>query len=529
MKYADLTQKRPPCLPHCRGYTPAIWRELDDLYAGGYQIHEKAAEYLPRAAGESEERYRERLRATAYVNFIGPIVDYYAGALFSDPVTVGPVGAGGQEGEPPTFDPAIYEGFARNADLRGTTFALLLKDLFTTALIHGKALLGADFPPRPDDLAVPTLAHEERLGLGRPYVFPIAPDELLDWEYDEVVRLDPDHEVELEVGRFLWAIRRKCYTPRTSPEQRRPKRPIEEFRVWRRLADSRVAWELYRTGGGDEAPGPEDEVPLVAQGVTSFRDIPLLELRLPANLWLGNLLAHLCLEHWRRRSALIGGQQRSLFELPVVRLGPEIGAVDGPLPAERAQNPARGDDPRRQFEQKGYIVLGHQDSLQFVGPSGAVYGIIDKQLDKLENTIFQIANRMAASLASSAALARSGVSKALDLEATMVTLRAYGVLVRDVAARAYELVSDARGERVDWVAHGLDRFEAYDRATTLQEALQSANLPVASGTFKTEYQTRLAFALLPGLPPAVQEKIRGEIAAANAQASGDEAGEDVPY
>jgi hypothetical protein len=124
---------------------------------------------------------------------------------------------------------------------------------------------------------------------------------------------------------------------------------------------------------------------------------------------------------------------------------------------------------------------------------------------------------MAASLSSSTALARSGVSKALDLEATMVTLRAYGALLRDLAARTYELLSDARGERVDWVAHGLDRFEAYDRATTLQEALQSANLPVASPTFRTEYQTRLALALLPGLPPEVQATVRREIEEANAK------------
>jgi hypothetical protein len=518
LPYQILSQTRPANPPRDRGYDEKVWKQLDDLYQGGYQMLENAAKYLPRQIGETPERYMERLQLVAYIGYFGGIVDYYAAALFSRQLVVTAAKDDGALADLP--DPEVYAEFTRDADLKARSFSEVLKDALTTALVKQKGLIAIDFPST-EGIEIATRADEERLGVGRPYAFELAPEELIDWEYDEVIRrrieIADGAEVDVEFGTFRFAVLRRVVCRRESPEGARGK-PFEEFKIWRVEPDGLASWALYRTPprGPDEAElDPNAEVPLVDAGRTSFREIPIVELRMPANLWIGNVIGPLNLEHYQRRSALVSSQQKSLFEMPVVKLGPEIGGVGMEMPAERAQNPARGDDPRAQFQRKGYVVIGERDDLSFVGPTGSVYTIVDTQLDKLVDEIHRVTHRMAASISSTAtALARSGASKAADLEETVIVLKAYAAIAKDAALRVFDVISDAREEDVHWSAHGLDNFEAYDREGVVAEALQLDAVQVPSKTFAIEYKIRTALALLPGLSPETQATIKDEIAKA---------------
>jgi len=55
-----------------------IWHKYRDLYAGGEQLREHAAEYLVRRSKEPNEVYYERLSRVFYENYIGSIIDWYA-------------------------------------------------------------------------------------------------------------------------------------------------------------------------------------------------------------------------------------------------------------------------------------------------------------------------------------------------------------------------------------------------------------------------------------------------------------------
>src|SRR5262245_38835404 len=83
MKYSSLSQKSPE-------YLETEWRELADLYAGGYQILKNARTYLPKMIGESLPRYRERLKIAAYMSYLGQIVDFLVANLFSQEIKLGP-------------------------------------------------------------------------------------------------------------------------------------------------------------------------------------------------------------------------------------------------------------------------------------------------------------------------------------------------------------------------------------------------------------------------------------------------------
>jgi hypothetical protein len=494
MQYGLLRQRNP-------AYVPRRWEELSDLYVGGYPLLDKASKYMPRFVGENAQRYAERLAASSYVNHFGQITDFFVANLFSQELVVT---AAADAPDPDTtgsapHDDGFYDAFAHDADLRGTTLVKVLRQLFTTALIKGKALLAADLPAL-ESRAV-NLAEENAVGASRGYVFEVPAEQLVDWEYDDR-------------GRFAWAILERVICRRASPLESR-NLLVEEFKVWTQDGDV-ARWDLYRTAPHKPSQriGEDVDVPRVGGGRTSFRQIPLLELSMAPGLWVGNKVGCLSREHFQRRSALNSAENKSLFAIPFVKLGPEISAPGDALPSEVQQNPNRGRDPRAEFNRRGYVVLGKDDDIGFREPEGRAYDLIDKQLDKLVDEMFRVVHQMAASVsATTTALGRAAASKAEDRSATEVVLGAYGALIRDFAKRIYDCIAAARGEHVVWTPHGLDKFDLEDRDGILKEALAVDSIAIPSATFKKVYKTKLAFALVGNVPPETQDVIREEIEA----------------
>jgi hypothetical protein len=492
VKYGTLRQTNP-------AYAAARWEQLDDLYVGGYTLVEKASRYLPKFVGETRDRYQERLSAASYLNYIGCIVDFFIANLFDRELTVTPA-ADSKDNDTPGSEPAkdgFWEVFAHDADLRGTSFVNLLRQAFTTALVKGKAIIAADLPAATTEAA--SRADEEQSGAARGYAFEIAPEQLLDWEYDDR-------------GGFAWAILHRLVQRRATPAAAR-NAVVEEFKVWTLSAET-ARWELYRTRARkpNESIKDDEEVSKVDEGRTTFRRVPLLELAMPAGLWVGNKLGVLAREHFQRRSALNAAENKSLFAIPYAKLGPEVTAPGDAMPSEVQQNPNRGRDPRAQFMRLGYVVLGKDDEIGFAEPDGHAYELVDKQLEKLVDEMFRVVHQIAASVAATkTALGRAAASKAEDRRATEIVLAAYGALVRDFAKRIYDCLSVARGEDVVWTPHGLDKFELEDRDGILKEALALDAISIPSPTFKKLYKTKLAYALVGNAPPETQDVIREEI------------------
>ncbi len=492
MKYGVLRQRNP-------AYTAERWEELGDLYVGGYQLVDKASRYMPKFVGESRERYRERLSAASYLAYMGQIVDYFVANLFSQELTVTQAADAADPTTPgtPAKEDGFWEAFAHDADLRGSPLVKLLREVLTTALVKGKGLVIADLPSGPE--APASLAEEEDSGATRGYAFEAQPEELIDWEPDDR-------------GGFAWAILHRLIVRRATPAGSRD-RIVEEFKVWT-MGGEHAAWELFRTAPykPNEPPKDEDEVPRVGGGTTTFKQIPIIALSIPAGLWVGNKLGVLAREHFTRRSALNAAENKSLFAVPYVKLGPEVTAPGAAMPSEVQQNPGRGRDPRGEFNRKGYVVLGADDDIGFAEPAGAAYELVDKQLEKLVDEMFRVVHQMASSVsATKQALARAAASKAEDRHATEIVLAAYGALVRDAAKRIYDCLSAARGENVVWTAHGLDKYELEDRDGILKEALALDAISIPSATFAKTYKTKIALALVGNCPPETQDVIREEI------------------
>jgi hypothetical protein len=527
MLYGKLSATKAPTR-HDRGYDAKVWEELDDLFRGGYVIAAKADKYLFKCVGEdlggSSDRYKERLKLAAYIGYFAQQCNCYGAALFERPVLVMPAGDAEDPNTPGELpDVEVYGEFARNADLRGGSFSEVLKQVTLSALVKGKGIIAVDFPAL-DGETPNTRAESDATGVSRPYIYEVTAEELINWRYasqvTEVVDVSEAGRtgaVRFSVGRFAWAITKKVIQEREKPEDEDGV-TVEEYRVWQRQDDGSITWDLYRIEiTKDKKLSPEDDIPVEkSSGATTFREIPLVEIKIPEALWLGNVLGPMCLEHYRRRSALLAAQQRALLVIPQVNLGPEVPGVGQPLPAARAQDESRGDDPRQQLERKGYMTFGVGEGVSFPSPQTAAFQIVDQQLKDLVDEIHRIAGRMASSISSTGpgGVDRSGVSKELDQADFCVVLRALGAIVRDGARRIYEIISDARQEDVHWSIHGLDEYAAGDdRQQLLAEGAALGTLPVESPTFRAEAQMRWAQRFLPGLSADTQATIRKEIAA----------------
>ncbi len=494
MKYALLAQQHPE-------YAPKLWREYSLLYHGGHRLRGAAAEFLPRMPGELDERYRQRMQLAAYVNHLNAIVGYFLSNLFTQELTVrAAVDANDPttEGAPP-IDDGFYSLFARDIDRRGSTLSQLLRETLTSALIRKRGLVGVDLPAAPA-APVSSLADEDKLGARRAYAFTIPLEQLIDWEKDDD-------------GRFTLAVLHRTVCERRGLGGSRATY-VEEFKCWERGDAGNARWQLFRTPPipVDDKPNPEADVPLAAEGATSFRQIPIIELQAPSGLWVGDLIGGLAREHFQRRSALNSAEADSLCAIPFAKLGSEMTAPGEALPAEVQQNPNRGRDPVGEFKGRGWTVIGAGDDLGFAEPSGRAYEIVDKQLDKLVDEMLRVTRQMAASVtATSTSLGRSGVSKQEDRHATEIVLGELGSAVRECAKRLYTIVSEARGENVVWTPHGLDKYELIDREALLEEADGLDLVAIPSPTFHKHHKVKLALALLGNVPPDTQDAIQKEI------------------
>lgn len=525
MKYGQLSAKKPRTTCD-RGYDERVWRELDDLYCGGYQILENAGKYIEKAVGESTERFNERKKLASYIGYLAPIVNVYASALFGQPIAVQPAADAENPDTPGSMpEPEVYEAFARDADLGGTPFVGVLQDALTRALVKKKALICCDFPASGGE-EYKTRADSKGAGVEQPYIYEMEPEALIWWEYHDqapkIVDIGGGSAVRWMVGRFSWCITRKQVTERKAPEDD-VGGVVEEFKVWRIEEDGTVSWELYRVpwANGKPPKATADFSPEVAKTTTQFREIPIVEISLPEAMWIGNVVGPLNLEHWRRRSGLLAAQNRALITIPTIYLGPQIGGPGAPIPADIAGDQSRGEDPKKKFDAQGYLVLAQGDELRFEGPPTESFSIVNDELDNLVDEMHRVSGRMAASISNtSTALGRSGESKQADNADFCTILKALGAIVRDAARRVFEVVSEARGDDVRWTVHGLDNFDPDENSTTLiaEWVALAQGVDFYSESAKCEWVTRQIFKILPGLNPDTRTAIRQEVKIAVAKA-----------
>lgn len=497
--YGALKRKHPE-------YDAELWRKLELLGKGGFEILKNAKDFLPKLPNESDTFFKYRCENASYINHMGPVIGYLAGALFAAPQAVTKVDA------KPSEQKDFWAEFAENCDLAHSTFSHFMETVVRKALLNRRAVIALDMPAAPPEGVVRNKADEEAMGLGRVWLDHVKLSEILDWKYNE----SADDRVP---GRrkFEWLKLYRCLTDRSDPLKCSDKFR-EQFVIWT-MQPTVKGWracfmEFTTPERSEKDPDPKDEdiIPLTRElTATSFLELPYIEMDLGEELWLGNKAGPLAEEHYRDRSSLKSDMVKSLNEIPYIKKGSEIPGANQALPSQAQQNPNRGNNPRARYTANGWIEIGADDELGFAGPSGRAHELSKGMQDDLREEIHRSANAMSLSLANNATtVGRSGQSKREDRNAETQVLKALATIAHRVGVQVHTCASQARAEKYVWRSTGLDSFDREDRPEMVAEAPIVQALAIPSETFQVEYLSQLVGKVLKASPEQL-EQIRQEI------------------
>ena len=439
-----------------------MWRRYRDLYAGGEQFRQHAAEYLVRRHKEPMEVYHERLTRVFYENYIGSIVDWYTATLVRKEPVLEFTGAS----EPAK---SFFSQFVQNCDLRGTTLTQFFRDQITEALVCGKSYVVVDFPKT--DKPVLSRAEEDAVGRSRAYLMSYTADEVINWSLNEK-------------GAFDWVV------IRTSCLKQDSVRSFGWTKKTRWIYYDREQYEIYEQQDANAG----NKVELIDQGQHGFAGIgrvPVFEVRVSEGLWLTNKAALLQLEHFNKANALGWALTMGLFATPVVYSDREWSQIVG---------------------ESYYVQLGPQDNFGWSEPEGKVYQIAAENLSRLKDEIYRV-SYLLQQAGDASGTAQSGLSKQWDFSVTQEILRAYGDTMKDSMRNVLTAVAAARLDDLQIDASGLDEFDIADFSSEAKDAQNLLNLGIDSPTLKKQVFKRVALKYLCDARQDIKNRIAEEIEA----------------
>ena len=443
----------------------ALWKQYQDLYAGGERLRANAAEYLVRRSKEPQDVYAERLGRVFYENYIGSIIDWYSATLMRREPTLQFEGNDERARH-------FFGAFVTDCDLRGSTLAEFFKRQLTQVMVTGRAYIVVDFPR--GDGPVTTRAEEDATGRSRAFLTEYSPEEAINWSHDQT-------------GSLEWIVLR------TSTLRQNSVTDSGWRRVTRWVHYDRESFQIFER---DEKAvnGATTGLELIAEGrhgMASQHRVPVFELKVSEGLWLMNKAALLQLEHFNKSNALGWALTMGLFATPVIYSDKEWNQIVG---------------------ESYYIQLGKEDKFGWTEPTGSVFQIAADNLVRLKDEIYRVsylANQTSGRLESGGS--QSGLSKRFDFSVTQDILRAYGDVVKELMLRVLTSISAARKDALTIDVSGLNEFDIEDFGVELANAKQLLELGIGSQTLKRQLFKRIALKYFCDSRQEIKNKIADEI------------------
>lgn len=460
-----------------------LWRQYRALYVGGADLLENKEvmkAIFPTHHDEEKDIYDERKRRAFYIPIAGEILDSIAAKVMTEPLIIKGVtgkketkteeGKAAKEVEenPDEF----YRDFLQDCSPPGgkrCDLNQLLGYQLLEALQTGTAWTCVELPA-PDPDAPPTTEQAQaNAGLLDAYAFPLAAEDVRNWEEDSAGELE---------SALVRVVTQKWGGIGTSRKMRKETFTYYTREDWRRYS---VTYDVTRF-----PEGPPDETPMVAEGAGghSFGKVPLARLCLPKGLHAMGRIASIAIEHFNKRNAVSWSQLKNLLPLMYAKISVSDLDPDGAESAGRLLNQRYG--PGR------LLVIGEKEELAYAAPDSTVYESALADLSGLAESMRAVLRQMSISAeASGGALRRSAESKAVDHGSLATLLCAIGECMREHAIEVMQLVQAGRGDVTEttWEASGMDDFSDVTTDQVVEQAMMLEQVTIPSSTF----QRRKAF------------------------------------
>ena len=445
-------------------YDAISWQRHADLIAGGVEFHKRIERYLPKHDVEPQKVYKIRCAQAFYLGYCAPIVQYFASWLFSSPLVFKSTPEGVDE---------WYAQFKEDVDTLGTDLDQFLRNAFVNACIARSAYWRVEFP---EPLTPPQSKQDwQNQGLGSAHLCFIPADCLINWRRDEY-------------GRFVWVMEHHCSEDLLEPTDEETT-VTETWTLWRADGSAQRWQSVYPKS---KPPAPTDSIGEVAAPLNPTGTIPIVELKLPSELWVMNLLSDGQLEHFRKSNGLSWSIDRTCYAMPWFKL------------EDASRPPTMG---------AGYYgILGLKEDVTWPAPPAAPFATIQEYTAKLKDELHRVTHMMAMGADNNAAaIGRSGESKLADNLATEIVLGALGRHVREAAEKTYNLITRGRGESTDWHVSGMDNYRIPDAKSVIENVKSVLSLNIPSPTLHRYLSTKAALAEASDADEPTKAAIRDEI------------------
>lgn len=450
----------------------ATFRRYNALYMGGRTFRDMVGEFLSKQPNDTPEMYQARLKEASYRSYVGQIVQKYAADLFASHYAIRTT----RDGEHVELDP-YYAALKEDCDGQGTDLTTFFKDRFRQSLVTRASYWCVEFPRKsPEDLGL-TEDEWKAQGHDRARLRAIDASSVLDWEADDE-------------GCFAWV---KTYARSTRrPDPSSPTMIVDTWTIYYpdHVDVHQIEYEPKKK------PKPTTIVPIVESYAHGCARVPILAMRLQDGMWLLDAVADAQVEHFRLSCALSWSLKRCAYPLAVLKMSPN------------GEKPVIG--------QGLGITIGTEESFGWAEPSGGSLSQLREEIKSQKDEIYRIAQQVGMSSDStSSAVARSGLSKMADAEATSACLRDYATVAREAIEATFELISNARQDYdIAFSVEGLSTFNTQDIESIIDAATSAkeAGIEDESDTFRVESHYRIASLVLPSdTAQDTKDKIREEI------------------
>lgn len=459
-----------------------VWRQLGLLYATGWALRQNASEFLHRRPKELSTVYAARCEHIDHKPHLSTALDYYTSLLFNEDPHIEPVKtSNGVSAQIDVNDPhrIFYNKFMKNCDKGGTGFVNAFRQVFNFVLLYQSAWVLVDLPAFGDDKYA-NRGEQEKDGAFEPFLSVFAPHQAINWEYDDY-------------GNVKWCVFKKS----TRKSEFAVPNPMVEDRWYYYDQTSYQVWS--REHDASEVISPKDAMAtLVAHGTHKLakqNKCPVLQLKVADGLWLANRALLAALSHLNTDNVLGWALFMSALAMPVI-----TGAEDIDTTASET----------------GYISLPKDAKYSWSEPTGHSFKHLSDRIDELKEDIFRAFYLIHQGRSGRATpTAQSGVSKQLDMMPSKDVLKMFGDLLRAYMTQVLDLVSDIRGDELDWDVSGFNfKDDLSDTEVMMFTGLLQLKIP--SQTLTNVIYKRLAQRAAADSSEQVLTQIFSEIAAAKA-------------
>lgn len=349
--------------------------------------------------------------------------------------------------------PDFYAAFKEDADTEGTDLVDFMRERFKEAILKGRSYW----------LVSPTMTNE-------PYLSALQAEDIYNWYADD--------------NGLAWVIIHSSSISQPRIDQE----PIamDRFRVFKR--DS---IEIY------EAPvdaKETEDAKLIFQAKNPLGYVPLLSLSMPDGLSPAYRASKLQIAHFEACHTLSYASKKTNFPIPVLKTEEEVRSV---------VNVGVG----------AALNIRPENSFEFVSPSSDSFETQMKRIESLRNEIYRVCGMSHLGIdntTSTGAIARSGLSKVMDLSISDKSLEKYISLISEAIQRTFAMVSNQRGDDYMFDCSAANQG-AFSRSISFDDMQTVLSLGIPSATFQAELKASAAQRLLPHLPQSAHTKIRQEI------------------